>query len=320
MKQAPSILFLKVSKLLIAALLLVITSCTAPTKTIESPRVVLLSGPNHHWHDDPALYSAMLGQAPNNWTMTPLDRCANLVSEQCTTSYLEFADSLYQTIQDSESGAYIVAFASSNLTVWSLFHRYPDVNVRGVVLIDPDTLSEQGRTSLIEDTLPFANAGQRLFELVDEGYFDERYALRVSSERVKLQESPNASSIDWPLWEYYASRKLEHERIKFRFNTIIQYGRDLSNSTQWGASDAAPAWPMIIVDTDFEQPAIDSSENPEGLFAWRNENTRWYRYLAHDNPNIQYLHHPSQEHELPLFETQFVLDTLQRLVEATQKQ
>ena len=320
MKQAPSISSLKVSKYLIAAMILTIIGCTAAPDSSVSPHVILLSGPNHHWHDDPALYSALLAQSPNNWTMTPLDRCASLESEPCVNSYLDFADNLHQTIQGSETGAYIVAFASSNLPVWSLFHRYPDVDVRGVVLIDPDTLSEQGRTSLIADTLPFASAGQRLFELVDEGYFDERYALRVSNERVKLEESSNASSIDWPLWEHYASRKLEHERIKFRFNSIIQYGRDLASSTEWGASNAAPTWPMIIIDTDFEQPAIDSSENPEALSAWRNENTRWYRYLAHDNANIQYLHHQSQEHELPLFETQFVLETLQRLVEEAQLQ
>jgi hypothetical protein len=215
---------------------------------------------------------------------------------------------------------YIVAFASSNLTVWSLFHRYPEANVRGVVLIDPDTLSFEGRSRLIEDTLPFSDAGQRLFELVDAGYFDERYAQRVADERLKLEESVGTASIDWSFWEYYASRKLEHERIKFRFNTIIQYGQDLSNNSEWATKDHAPTWPMIIIDTDFEQPAIDASEEKEALTAWRNENTRWYRYLAHHNPNIEYLHHPSQEHELPLFESVFVLDTLRRLIEETDMQ
>lgn len=320
MKRVQSISFLKASKRSIAAMILAIISGTATSDSSVASPVILLSGPNHHWHDDPALYSAILAQSPSNWATIPLDRCANLASQPCAISYLDFADTLNQTIQDYSAGVYIVAFASSNLTVWSLFHRYPEANVRGVVLIDPDTLSLEGRSRLIEDTLPFSDAGQRLFELVDAGYFDERYAQRVADERIKLEESFDTTSIDWSFWEHYASRKLEHERIKFRFNTIIQYGRDLSNSSEWATKDNAPTWPMIIIDTDFEQLAIDSSAEKEELTAWRNENTRWYRYLAHDNPSIEYLHHPSQEHELPLFEAQFVLDTLRRLIEETDMQ
>jgi hypothetical protein len=285
------------------------------TKTTANPSILMLDGPNHHWHADPALYSRINAFAPDDWELTTLDRCPSLNEPRCYTSYVDFADELHAQI--GQTPTIIVAFASASLTVWTLYERYPSAPVIGVVLIDPDALSLAGRNRLIEDTKPFKQAGPRLFELVDEGFFDERYRARIEEERNALSAVIGADLIDWAFYNYYAERRKSRGRIRHRFETILRYEEDLSN---WPMHSRTPSWPLVVIDTAFEDSVIERSEEPAPLIAWRNENAKWSSEAARINPDSSYLALSTKHHELPLYQPQTIVDAIDHILALTQKE
>ncbi len=276
----------------------------------QSPEVVLLSGPNEHWHADAAWFSLiqpLIAQSYCVWSIERYIQINELPSEQTTYQY--FAHRLQDLATSNNwNEITIVSFASSNLTLHALAaNEHSSLKwLKGAVMIDPDVLQPNSLKQYKQDTQIFKTH----LEQIENEIVANKYTARIESFNQKELEHiksiiPSKYSIFMD-WERFTRIQLERLEIASQLNkvrSIAQYEVDLDFAYKHPLPSSIP---LFVVNTDFEVPFIEQAEDKISLKLWKKEGDEWMAKLAKKH-NGEYLYLPTHEHLLMFSDPETVI-------------
>lgn len=250
----------------------------------KGPAVVLLSGPNEHWHSDSGWFALLQPVLAVKYRTYAIDRLGQgLSSEVNNPSYRRFAEDLALVLAElNEPEILLLSFASSSVSGLLFAHQNSALRIQGLLLIDPD-IPLPNSIALYKDYPADwykANLAQ-LLPALKTGVWTDRTAKKLQQERQlvqKLVPAGYASHMDWAYFDFMAQQRLRIERQQNRAKEIAAYADDLD------AYQALPFYtkrPVSVINSDFEQQQI--KQNPEQksqLLAWQQEGDSWSKEQA----------------------------------------
>lgn len=246
----------------------------------DQPAILLLSGPTDHWHSDSAWFALLQPLLAKQALTYTIDRPGQGFGPVQTQSYTEFGQELAPILHELQiKDLVIVAFASANLALNAYFsHPHPEIKVRAVLLIDPDTLDPWDAHFYAVQAQPFQDP--KLKDYVLTGKYDERAVAIQKEEREHVNQiiPPHLQSqMDWHYFDQLALEQLKRERIAERFAEIAHYDSDVANASKvpWPAHMVTAIW-----DTEFELAEIAHDPANKDLPLWREKSTQWMKQLA----------------------------------------
>ncbi|CAI3799985.1 alpha/beta fold hydrolase [Rheinheimera sp. MM224] len=270
----------------------------------KGPAVVLLSGPNEHWHSDSGWFALLQPVLAAKYRTYAIDRLGQgLSSEVNNPSYRRFAEDLTLVLTElNETEILLLSFASSSVSSLLFAHQNSALKLQGLLLIDPD-IPLPGFITLYKGYPADwykANLAQLLPELKT-GVWTDRTAKKLQQERQlvqKLVPTDYADQMDWAYFDFMAQQRLRIERQQNRAKEIASYADDLD------AYQAQPFYtkrPVSVINSDFELQKIN--QNPEQktqLLAWQQEGDGWSKQQA-ERSGGQYIELKQSDH-LVLFQ------------------
>lgn len=250
----------------------------------KGPAVVLLSGPNEHWHSDSGWFALLQPVLATKYRTYAIDRLGQgLSSEVNNPSYRRFSKDLALVLAElNEPEILLLSFASSSVSSLLFSHQNTSLKIKGVLLIDPDiplpisiALYKGYPADWYKENL------SELLPALKTGVWTERTAKKLQQERQlveKLVPADYASYMDWTYFDFMAQQRLRVERQQSRAKEIADYAEDLE------AYQALPFYtkgPVSVINSDFEQQQI--KQNPEQkaqLLAWQHEGDSWSKQQA----------------------------------------
>jgi polyhydroxybutyrate depolymerase len=110
----------------------------------QGPAVLLLSGPNQHWHSDSGWFALLQPLLAKKYRTYAIDRLGQgLSSEVDNPSYRRFATDLVAVLTElNESRVLLLSFASSSISSLLMAHQHANsdlkIQIQALLLIDPD--------------------------------------------------------------------------------------------------------------------------------------------------------------------------------------
>ena len=275
----------------------------------KGPAVVLLSGPNEHWHSDSGWFALLQPVLAKKYRTYAIDRLGQgLSSEVNNPSYRRFAEDLALVLVElNEPEILLLSFASSSVSSLLFADQNSTLKIQGLLLIDPD-IPLPGSITLYKG-YPADWYKANLVELLPAlktGVWTERTAKKLQQERQlvqKLLPADYADQMDWAYFDFMAQQRLRIERQQNRAKEIAGYADDLD------AYQALPFYtkrPVSVINSDFEQQQI--KQNPEQkaqLLAWQQEGDGWSKQQA-ERSGGQYIELQHADH-LVLFQQPAVI-------------
>ena len=275
----------------------------------KGPAVVLLSGPNEHWHSDSGWFALLQPVLAAKYRTYAIDRLGQgLSSEVNNPSYRRFAEDLALVLTElNEPEILLLSFASSSVSGLLFAHQNSILKIRGLLLIDPD-IPLPGSIALYKGyPADWYKANlAKLLPALETGVWTERTAKKLQQERQlvqKLVPADYANQMDWAYFDFMAQQRLRIERQQNRAKEIAAYADDLD------AYQALPFYtkrPVSVINSDFEQQQIN--QNPEQktqLLAWQQEGDGWSKQQA-ERSGGQYIELKQSDH-LVLFQQPAVI-------------
>lgn len=293
-----------------------------PATLSHQPRtplaIVLLSGPNQHYHADSGWFALLAPLLAGQHRTFAIDRqSSGFSSDTPAPSYRKFAVDLQQLLgQLPAERVLLVCFASSSITA-RLLSEDPALQrkIAGLVLIDPDVPTPAGQQVYNGPPTDWYRANlSKLLPRLAEGVWQQRTDDKLASELTHIRHliPPALNAVmDWPYLQQLSDTRRSWQRQQARAMEIANYQADLAqyNQTPWLHS----AVPVSIIDGSFE--LSDSSTLPAEqqalLQRWQQEGSQWSRQLSH-NSGGHYLSLADPEHLL-MFSSASVL---QQFIEA----
>ncbi len=275
----------------------------------QGPALILLSGPTDHWHSDSAWFSLLGPILADNYRTITLDRPGATWSGSVPEpGYSAFGESLGLILERLAVTDYVlVAFASSNLTVNSFLATETSVpGLRGLVLIDPDTLVPETVAFYKEFTGPFRDR-EAVREYVLAGKYAERAQQINEKEHAEIRAmvpERYEHRVDWSYLERIFALRLEPQHIAERFAEVAAYNEDLDIAMKRPLPTDIP---LVIIDSDFESKAIAAEPDKPELSEWRETSTAWYQALVAKADCGHYLPLESDEHLVMMADPDIVI-------------
>lgn len=270
----------------------------------QGPAVVLLSGPNEHWHSDSGWFALLQPLLATKYRTYAIDRLGQgLSSDVEDPSYTRFATDLSLVLLElNEPHVLLLSFASGSVSSLLVAHQNSDLTIQGMLLIDPDiprpasmALYKGYPADWYKANLP------KLLPALETGVWTERTAKKLQQERKLVQRllpETYANQMDWTYFDFMAQQRLRLERQQSRAREIAAYAADLD------LYQTLPLYtkrPVSVINSDFEQLQI--KQNPEQklqMMAWQQEGDDWSKQQA-EGSGGQYIELKSSDH-LVLFQ------------------
>jgi polyhydroxybutyrate depolymerase len=268
------------------------------------PAVVLLAGPNQHYHSDSAWFAALQPLLAQNYRVYSIDRLGNAFSRSAEQlSYRRFADDIAAVLQQlDEQQVVLVAFSSASISARWFYQQYQQqFAVKAMLYIDPD-IPLAHSLSLYQGYPAdwyLANLTQLLPHIAS-GAWTERSQKKIQQERLLVEElvAAHPDLMDWQYFEQVSQQRLLIPNQQARATEIAAYIADLDSYAQLAMVSAVP---VSVIDSDFEQGQIDSAEPDQiaALQLWQQEGRQWSQEQA-SLSNGQYIALMSSDHLVPL--------------------
>lgn len=212
----------------------------------------------------------------------------------------------------------IIAFASSNLSVNVLLQQETVASkVQGVVLIDPDVLTEHSIQHYTGETEGYKSGWADLEAYIRSGQYDERIQQKLLAEREHLQDIIRSEQAEYMDWQYYEANEAIRSTREFQVNKFREasvYLEDL------GAAKAKPldsSVPLVVLDTDFESAYLEQLEDEKvkaSIAQWRKEGVEWYFELAQRSECGTYWPVDTQEHLLMMTQPKLIEQAVEKIM------
>ncbi|GHE88400.1 alpha/beta fold hydrolase [Thalassotalea profundi] len=283
----------------------------------HQPTIILLSGPNQHWHSDSAWFSLLQPLLAEKNHVISVDRAGNAwstTSEQA--SYQLFAQDLKALIKTLNLDDIIfVNFASSNITSILLGDMLKDLNVKGMVWIDPDIILPHS-ISLYAD-YPASWYQKNITQLLPHiagSNWTEKTVKRNTTQVLtieKLIPASYGSLMDWPYFKAVQQQRISITNQQTVAREIAHYHQDLILAEKQGMN-----WdiPISVINTDFELHDITpETENYAAIKKWQTEGDEWSCYIA-KNSGGEYLAINDGDHLIMFQQPEVVAKVIERLI------
>lgn len=275
------------------------------TATPQQTAIVLLPGPNEHFHADTGWFSLLQPVLARQWPTYAVDRRGSGLSTDSTTpSYQQFATDLQQVLpQLPASRVLLVSFASSSMTArWLAETPALQSRLAGVLLIDPDVATPAAAQIYRGHPASWYQANlAKLLPVLASGQWNERTGQKLQLELalVKTLFTPaTAGLMDWSYWHLMADRRRSIAGQLQRARGIATYPADVAryNQTPWQQSRVA----VSIIDSQFEQAALQQAQTAaerDLIRQWQQEGSDWSQQLTTNSGGI-YVKLSSEQHLL----------------------
>ncbi len=267
----------------------------------QGPAVVLVSGPNEHWHSDSGWFALLQPLLATKYRTYAIDRLGQgLSSDVSNPSYKRFADDLASVLSElNEQNVVLLSFASGSVSSLLLAHQHSELNIQAFLLIDPDIPMPASIALYKGYPADWYKANlAELLPALKNGAWTERTAKKLQQERQlvqKLLPADYVSQMDWEYFDFMAQQRLRVERQQSRAREIAAYAEDLD------AYQALPFFtkrPVSVLNSDFEQLHIkQNAEQKSLLIAWQQEGDLWSKQQA-ERSGGQYIELKNCDHLL----------------------
>jgi pimeloyl-ACP methyl ester carboxylesterase len=250
----------------------------------KGPAVVLLSGPNEHWHSDSGWFALLQPVLATKYRTYAVDRLGQgLSSEVNNPSYSRFAKDLALVMSElNESEILLLSFASSSISSLLLAQQNSVLKIQGLLLIDPDIPLPHSIALYKGYPADWYKANlAELLPALKTGIWTERTAKKLQQERQQVQKlipEHYASLMDWGYFDFMAQLRLRIERQQSRAKEIAAYAADLDLYQQLPLYSSRP---VSVLNTDFEQKQLmlNPAQKSE-IRAWQREGDEWSQLQA----------------------------------------
>ncbi len=283
----------------------------------QGPALVLLSGPNEHWHSDSGWFALLQPLLAKKYRTYSIDRLGQgLSSDVADPSYRRFARDLLPVLQAlNEPRIVLLSFASASVSTLLFVQQNPEFSVQGLLLIDPDIPGPASVALYKGYPADWYKANlAELLPALHKGVWTERTAKKLQQERAlvqKLLAADYANQMDWIYYDFMAQQRLRIERQQSRAKEIAAYADDLD------LYQTLPLYtqsPVSVINSDFEQQQIQ--QNPEKnaeLKAWQQEGDDWSQLQAKKSGG-QYLELKNSDHLVPFQQPGLIIQAVDWLL------
>ena len=261
-------------------------------KKTEKPTIVLLSGPNQHWHSDSGWFSLLQPLLAKEYHVISIDRAGNVwssFSEQA--SYQLFARQLPDIFKKlSLNNVILVNFASSNLISAFLGEQLEQMGVVGQLWIDPDILLPHSIS--LYSGFPASwykeHINKILPHIADNNWLAK--TLKRNNDQIINIKALIPSKYDHLMnWQYFKAVQKQRLAIGNQQTVAIEIANYQADLEQAAKKDLTFNHPISIIDTDFELHDVKpDDENYQNIVAWQQEGSLWAQEISRKTKGIYY--------------------------------
>ncbi len=286
----------------------------AKGKTFEQTQetVILLSGPTDNWNSDSAWFARLAPKLTKKYRVISIDRAGLLLANpSAPVGYAHFGKDLALAFEQLKLGnIHIVAFASSNIALLHYFGLKPSHQVKSIIMIDPDVLTEVSIKRYKKDAYPFKKNLVTYNQYIAEGKYNERAKQKNELDLIHLKSLALDDKVDWEYVEQIFEKRLNKINLQNLFKEIGIYDQDLDSAIGF---EIPADIKLSIIDTDFEQSYINQSKSQQmkkELEQWQADGKNYYQSLIKKAKKGQYISIESQEHLVPFSDPELILKIL----------
>jgi pimeloyl-ACP methyl ester carboxylesterase len=293
-------------------------------KNLESPLLILLSGPTDNWHSDSAWWILAQNYLSNDFQTMAVDRAGQAWSSRIKQpSYRQFSQDLQYLLSNDDfiqkdREVVFVAFASSNLSLHLLLQN-PGMKQRtkGVVLIDPDVLTQHSVEHYTGETEQYRAGWEGLESYIRAGKYDSRIKEKTASEREHLEQLIPEKYMSLMDWDYYDAVETIRTTREYQIHKFLEasvYKDDLAAAKEQALDKKLP---LVIIDTDFESAYLETIEDEKvtaSIVQWRQEGIEWYFDLAQKSRCGAYWPVDTQEHLLMMTQPELIEQAINKVL------
>lgn len=250
----------------------------------KGPAVVLLSGPNEHWHSDSGWFALLQPVLATKYRTYAVDRLGQgLSSEVNNPSYSRFAKDLALVMAElNESEILLLSFASSSMSSLLFAQQNSELKIQGLLLIDPDIPLPHSIALYKGYPADWYKANlAELLPALKTGVWTERTAKKLQQERQQVQKlipRSYASQMDWGYFDFMAQQRLRLERQQSRAREIAAYAADLDLYLKLPMYTKRP---VSVLNSDFESQQMQQNLTQKAeILAWQQEGDHWSQQQA----------------------------------------
>ena len=297
-------------------------------KNKQRPLLILLSGPTDNWHSDSAWWIVAQDLLAEDYQTLSIDRAGQGWSQRIDNpSYRQFAKDLKSLLSSDEvveldRELVFVAFASSNLSLNLLLDDEAiAARTQGVVLIDPDVLTQHSLHYYTSETDGYKKGWQGLEDYIRSGKYDERIQQKLKAERKHLEAIIPSQYQHHMDWDYYDAVEMIRQTRDYQIHKFLEasvYRQDLEAAKSQGLSDSLP---LVILDTDFEAAYLEQLDDEEvkaSIAQWRQEGIEWYFALAQSSQCGAYWPIETREHLLMMTQPELIEQAINKVLACSQ--
>jgi len=281
------------------------------------PTIILLSGPNENWHSDSAWFALLQPLLAKQYHVISIDRAGNGWSSSVPQpSYRQFADDLPKIINKlSLSKILVVNYASSNITSLLIKEKIPQLNIQGMLWIDPDIILPHsiGLYSAYPANWYKSNIAKLLPHLAKSNWTRKTYT-KNTNEVILIDSLLTTENIEIMDWTYFSAMQQQRTTINNQQNRALEisnYGADLN-----AVANILPisSVPISVIDSDFELKGLQGDEdNYLSLKQWQKEGSLWSKKIT-DNSGGKYWPTHSSEHLVVFQKPQLIIQAIEDLI------
>ncbi|WP_448565041.1 alpha/beta fold hydrolase [Thalassotalea ganghwensis] len=284
----------------------------------QAPSIVLLSGPNQHWHSDSAWFSLLQPLLAQHYHVISIDRAGNGWSSFApNTSYQTFANNVPAIFEQlSLERVILVNFASSNLVSVFLNEQLTQLRVEAQLWIDPDILLPHSISlysgfpanwykEKIDDILPHIAKQNWLAKTLTR---NNDQVITIES----LIPKNYVNDMDWKYFNAMQQQRLTIENQQTVAIEIANYQEDLEQAAKVYSPFHQP---ISVIDTDFEMHDIKpDNEKYQQILTWQKEGSAWSKKIADDSQG-QYYPVKNGSHLLMFQKPDLIISAIEQLID-----
>lgn len=250
----------------------------------KGPAIILLSGPNEHWHSDTGWFALVQPLLSTRYRTYAIDRLGQGVSSEAEQlSYQRFAADLITLCAElKETKVLLLSFSSGSMSSLLLATQSNGLQIQGLLLIDPDIPRPVSAGVYKGYPADWYKANlAKLLPALKTGAWTERTAKKLQQERelvARLLPADYASRMDWNYFDFMAQQRLRIERQQSRAKEIALYSEDVELYQRLPFYTKSP---VSVINSDFElQQSQQNAEQQQLLRAWQHEGDDWSQTQA----------------------------------------
>ncbi|MFC3093924.1 alpha/beta hydrolase [Alteromonas sediminis] len=260
----------------------------------EKGDIVILSGANRFFHSDSAWAALIQPLLAEHARVHVIDRLGNAWSSNTDApSFSRFATDLPVLLKQLGSKQVtFLTFANGNLAALMYLNQdNPDINVKGMVWVDPDILLPHA----VAQYQSGAVAGLRKYRdeyiaHVAEGNWTTKSADRIAIERQEIAAliPPHRQpTMDWAYYDKVTALRVNLTHQLVRIKEMMHYHDDLNTALNMQHQITVP---ISVIDSDFERLDIAqaSDEVRPRLVKWQQQGTQWSKDITYQTGGQYY--------------------------------